>query len=126
MEAGVNGSWRASAKLNLAAQIITRDAGINTGLIINTAAQALEQPDFDRKLADLLTKTGAKITFDNFEIGFTSFEYIHELPVDYKKIDQSFIRFLHERKKDQVLVKSMVEMSHSLGKKVIIEGVKTR
>jgi EAL domain-containing protein (putative c-di-GMP-specific phosphodiesterase class I) len=140
-------------------QRLWEDAGINTGLSINIAAQTLEQPDSDTKLARLLTKTGAnskrlifeiletdaldnmnrarhllanvtkagaKIAFDDFGIGFTSFEYVRELPVDYMKIDQSFMRFLHKRKKDQVLVKSMVEMSHGLGKKVIIEGVETR
>jgi diguanylate cyclase (GGDEF)-like protein/PAS domain S-box-containing protein len=69
---------------------------------------------------------GAKIAFDDFGIGFTSFEYVRELPVDYIKIDQSFIRFIHEREQDRVLVKSMVEMSHSLGKKVIVEGVENR
>lgn len=69
---------------------------------------------------------GAKIAFDDFGIGFTSFEYVRELPVDYIKIDQSFIRFIHEREQDRVLVKSMVEMCHSLGKKVIVEGVENR
>lgn len=69
---------------------------------------------------------GAKIAFDDFGIGFTSFEYVRDLPVDYIKIDQSFIRFIHEREQDRVLVKSMVEMSHSLGKKVIVEGVENR
>ena len=69
---------------------------------------------------------GAKIAFDDFGIGFTSFEYVRDLPVDYIKIDQSFIRFIHEREQDQVLVKSMVEMSHSLGKKVIVEGVENK
>ncbi|MGJ8686492.1 MAG: putative bifunctional diguanylate cyclase/phosphodiesterase, partial [Spongiibacteraceae bacterium] len=66
---------------------------------------------------------GAKIAFDDFGVGFTSFEYVRELPVDYIKIDQSFIRFLSDRANDQALVKSMVEMSHSLGKHVIAEGV---
>jgi EAL domain-containing protein (putative c-di-GMP-specific phosphodiesterase class I) len=107
-------------------QRLWEDAGINTGLSINIAGQTLEQPDFDNKLVDLLTKPGAKIAFDDVGIGFTTFEYVHELPVDYMKIDPSFMRFLHERKKDQVLFKSMMEMSHSLGKEVIIEGVETR
>lgn len=79
-----------------------------------------------RKLLNNFKSVGAKIAFDDFGIGFTSFEYVRELPVDYIKIDQAFIRFIHERESDQVLVKSMVEMSHSLGKKVIVEGVENR
>ncbi|CAA0090546.1 Cyclic di-GMP phosphodiesterase PdeR [Zhongshania aliphaticivorans] len=66
---------------------------------------------------------GAKIALDDFGVGFTSFEYVRELPVDYIKIDQSFVRFIHERPKDQLLVQSMVEMSRNLNKKVIVEGV---
>ncbi|GAA4088995.1 EAL domain-containing protein [Zhongshania borealis] len=87
---------------------------------------ALENLSTARKLLNNFKAVGAKVAFDDFGIGFTSFEYVRELPVDYIKIDQSFIRFIHERESDQVLVKSMVEMSHNLGKKVIVEGVENR
>lgn len=87
---------------------------------------ALENLSTARKLLNNFKTVGAKVAFDDFGIGFTSFEYVRELPVDYIKIDQSFIRFIHERESDQVLVKSMVEMSHNLGKKVIVEGVENR
>tara|TARA_R110001592_G_scaffold112297_6_gene310417 strand:- start:20461 stop:23310 length:2850 start_codon:yes stop_codon:yes gene_type:complete len=139
-------------------QRIWEDAGIDVGLSINITAITLEQVDFETRLADVITRTGAnpirlifevletdalenlgqaqrllnnfrkvgaKVALDDFGIGFTSFQYVRELPVDYIKIDQSFIRFIHERESDQVLVKSMVEMSHNLGKKVIVEGVET-
>lgn len=69
---------------------------------------------------------GARIALDDFGVGFTSFEYVRELPVDFIKIDQSFVRFIHERPNDQALVRSMIEMSHSLGKQVIVEGVETQ
>ena len=46
--------------------------------------------------------------------------------MDYIKIDQAFIRFIHERENDQALVRSIIEMSHSLGKKVIAEGVEEK
>ena len=87
---------------------------------------ALENLSTARRLLNNFKTVGAKVAFDDFGIGFTSFEYVRELPVDYIKIDQSFIRFIHERESDQVLVKSMVEMSHNLGKKVIVEGVENR
>jgi EAL domain-containing protein (putative c-di-GMP-specific phosphodiesterase class I) len=87
---------------------------------------AISNLAFTHDLLHHFKSIGAKIAFDDFGIGFTSFEYVRELPVDYIKIDQSFIRFIHEREQDRVLVKSMVEMSHSLGKKVIVEGVENR
>ena len=86
---------------------------------------SLENIAIAKHLLDNFRKVGAKIALDDFGVGFTSFEYVRELPVDYIKIDQSFIRFLHEREEDQELVKSMVEMSHKLGKRVIVEGLET-
>ncbi|MBW2940373.1 putative bifunctional diguanylate cyclase/phosphodiesterase [Zhongshania aquimaris] len=140
-------------------QRIWEDSGIHVGLSINITAFTLEQADFEARLVDMISRTGAnparlifevvetdalenlsvarkllnnfknvgaKVALDDFGIGFTSFEYVRELPVDYIKIDQSFIRFIHERESDQILVRSMVEMSHNLGKKVIVEGVEHR
>lgn len=79
-----------------------------------------------RKLLQTLKDIGAKIAFDDFGVGFTSFEYVRELPVDYIKIDQSFVRFIQQREEDQKLVRSITEMGHSLGKKIIAEGVENR
>lgn len=87
---------------------------------------ALENIDNAQKLLAQFKIVGSHIALDDFGIGFTSFEYVRELPVDYIKIDQAFVRFIHERESDQALVRSMVEMGHSLGKKIIAEGVETR
>lgn len=87
---------------------------------------AISNLNITRNLLNHFKTVGTQIAFDDFGIGFTSFEYVRDLPVDFIKIDQSFIRFIHEREQDRVLVKSMVEMSHSLGKKVIVEGIENR
>ncbi|WP_372864686.1 putative bifunctional diguanylate cyclase/phosphodiesterase [Spongiibacter sp.] len=87
---------------------------------------ALENIENARKLLEQIKVRGAQIALDDFGIGFTSFEYLRELPVDYIKIDQAFIRFINERENDQTLVRSIIEMSHSLGKKVIAEGVEKK
>ena len=74
----------------------------------------------------LLQSMGAAIAFDDFGVGYTSFEYLRELPCDYVKIDQSFVRELRSGSHDMPLVKSMVEMAKEMGKKVIAEGVETQ
>ena len=86
---------------------------------------ALENIDEANILLRNFKSIGAKIALDDFGVGFTSFEYIRELPVDFIKIDQSFVRFIHERPNDQALVRSMIDMSHSLNKQVIVEGIET-
>ena len=105
-----------------------RRTGANPARLIFEVVEtdALEHLGRARKLLYNFKNAGAKVALDDFGIGFTSFEYVRELPIDYIKIDQSFIRFIHERESDQILVKSMVEMSHNLGKKVIVEGVENR
>jgi diguanylate cyclase (GGDEF)-like protein len=74
-------------------------------------------------ITEELTTLGASFAFDDFGVGFTSFEYLRELPVDYVKIDQSFMRNLKERETDRVLVRSMNEMIRRLGLKSVAEGV---
>ncbi len=73
-----------------------------------------------------LQSMGAAIAFDDFGVGYTSFEYLRELPCDYVKIDQSFVRDLRGGSHDMALVKSMVEMAKEMGKQVIAEGVETQ
>lgn len=85
--------------------------------------EAINNLDSAKALCDRLAKLDIQIAFDDFGIGFTSFEYLRDLPVDFIKIDQSFIRYLYKRKSDQLLVKSMVDMALALGKKVVAEGV---
>lgn len=85
--------------------------------------EAINNLSTAKELCDRLADLNIQIAFDDFGIGFTSFEYLRDLPVDYIKIDQSFIRYLYKRKSDQLLVKSMVDMAIALGKKVVAEGV---
>lgn len=85
--------------------------------------EAINNLSTAKELCDRLADLNVQIAFDDFGIGFTSFEYLRDLPVDYIKIDQSFIRYLYKRKSDQLLVKSMVDMAVALGKKVVAEGV---
>lgn len=76
-----------------------------------------------QQLMTELTSLGSSFAFDDFGIGFTSFEYLRELPVDYVKIDQSFVRNMRERDTDLALVRSMHEMIRRLGLKSVAEGV---
>ncbi|MDO8141108.1 MAG: EAL domain-containing protein [Candidatus Brocadiales bacterium] len=70
-----------------------------------------------------LKSLGCRFALDDFGIGFSSFNYIKHLPVDYLKIDGSFIRNLPHDTVDQHLVKAMVEVARGLGKKTIAEFV---
>ncbi len=70
-----------------------------------------------------LKTLGCHFALDDFGIGFSSFNYLKHLPVDYLKIDGSFIRNLLHDTVDQHLVKAMVEVARGLGKKTVAEYV---
>jgi len=72
-----------------------------------------------------LKQRGILISLDDFGTGYSSLSYLAQFPVDYLKIDQSFIRGLPDRKTDATLVNSMISMSKELGIGVIAEGVET-
>ncbi len=70
-----------------------------------------------------LKSIGCLFALDDFGIGFSSFNYLKQLPVDYLKIDGSFIVNLARDTTDQHLVKAMVEVARGLGKKTTAEFV---
>lgn len=70
-----------------------------------------------------LKKIGCKFAIDDFGVGFTSFVYLIEMSIDFLKIDGTFIRRLPESPRDQVLVKTIVDMSKSLGIETVAEFV---
>ena len=76
-----------------------------------------------REMVSKIRALGCRFALDDFGAGFSSFNYIKNFPVDYLKIDGQFISNLAVDYSDQVLVKSMVEVAHSLGKKAIAEYV---
>ena len=64
-------------------------------------------------------------SLDEFGTGYSSLSYFSRLPVSIIKIDQSFTRSILNSPADLALVQSIVSMSHSIGRKVVAEGVET-
>jgi diguanylate cyclase (GGDEF)-like protein len=73
----------------------------------------------------VLQNMGIKVSIDDFGTGYSSLAYLRKLPIDKIKIDRSFIEEVASNDSDLTIVKSMVELSHGLGKRVLAEGVET-
>jgi EAL domain-containing protein (putative c-di-GMP-specific phosphodiesterase class I) len=71
----------------------------------------------------LLKQKGFTIALDDFGTGYSSLAYLQKLPIDYVKIDISFIRHILVSPNDKVMVKTIIDMAHNLGLQVIAEGV---
>lgn len=66
---------------------------------------------------------GCQFSLDDFGVGFSSFNYMRELPVDIIKIDGIFIKDLDKNADDQLFVKALVDVAKGLGRKTIAEFV---
>ena len=66
---------------------------------------------------------GVRISMDDFGTGHSSMAYLKELPIDYLKIDQAFVRNLSTQPKDRAIVQTAIELSHALDIKCVAEGV---
>lgn len=84
--------------------------------VMNDAAETVD------KLVRL-KKLGFKLAIDDFGTGYSSLSYLIKFPLDYLKIDRSFIQQITTLDEKQAVVDAIIQMSHRLNMKVIAEGV---
>ena len=126
--------------INLTARHIA-DAGFAQSVIEDLAARqlppdALQIEVTERVLMEasnsamtglkVLRAAGVKVGLDDFGTGYSSLSYLRMFPLDFVKIDQSFIQALVVGGTAPAIVASIVELSHALGLAVVAEGVETQ
>ncbi len=92
-------------------------------LIEITETAALADIQAAERLMGSIRELGCRTALDDFGVGFSSFFYLKELPVDVVKIDGSFIQHLPRNEDDRIFVKAMAEVARGLGKHTIAEFV---
>lgn len=72
-----------------------------------------------------LRRHGIRVAIDDFGTGYSSLVYLKRFPLDVLKIDRGFIEHLAERKDDREIVAAIIQIAHTLGFRVVAEGVET-
>ena len=91
-----------------------------------TEGYAMRSERITRQEIWALKKLGVFIALDDFGTGYTSFAYLKKFPADIVKIDKTMVDYILTNKEDQRIVKAMIDLGHSLGMEIIVEGVENK
>ena len=73
-----------------------------------------------------LRDLGVNISIDDYGTGQSTLDYLKKIPANEIKIDQSFVKGIVDNRSDRLMVQSTIGLAHSLGRKVVAEGVENR
>ncbi len=125
----VNLSARQFRQQDLDARIrsLVASAGVAPGLIELeiTESQVMQDPEHAIRVLRALCDAGMRIAIDDFGTGYSSLAYLTRFPVGSLKIDRSFVKDMSSDKGDATIVRTIIEMAHTLGFTVVAEGVET-
>lgn len=104
---------------------VTDDAGANPKRIVFEVTETAAVENFDTacRFIEALHQRGYRFALDDFGVGFASFDYLRNIPVDLVKIDGSFVRNLDTNEVDRIFVGAITEMARGLGVRTVGEFV---
>ena len=91
-----------------------------------TESSIMDDPTRANLTLDNLHKMGIQLAIDDFGTGHSSLSYLKNLPVSELKIDKSFVLNIEENMNDKMIVQSTIALGHSLGIKVVAEGIENQ
>lgn len=118
--------FQADDYVDQVANVINK-SGINPNMLDLELTESMALADIEKAIYKMheLKAMGLHLSFDDFGTGYSSLAYLSRLPLDKLKIDQSFTNNIEKNSRDTVIVKTIINMAHSLGFEVIAEGVET-
>jgi EAL domain-containing protein (putative c-di-GMP-specific phosphodiesterase class I)/CHASE2 domain-containing sensor protein len=112
--------------LRLAAQLARH--GLPAGLLTLelTETAALTGSGEGLEMISRLRDLGVNISIDDYGTGLSTLDYLKKIPANEIKIDQSFVKGMVDNRSDRLMVQSTIGLAHSLGRRVVAEGVEHR
>lgn len=91
-----------------------------------TETAALASSGEGLEMISRIRELGVGIAIDDYGTGLSTLDYLKRIPAMEIKIDQSFVKGILENRSDRVMVQSTIQLAHSLGRRVVAEGVELR
>ncbi len=106
---------------------VLREIGLTGDLLDLELTESIVMRDLASTVQKMseLRKHGVRISVDDFGTGYSSLGYLPKLPIDTLKIDRCFVAQIGEIAAAVPLIHGMISLAHSIGKRVIVEGVET-
>ncbi len=103
----------------------THGVRANTVVLEITEGALMTDPEQAQDVLGRLRTLGCSVAVDDYGTGFASLAYLRNLPVNELKLDQSFLADVTTDERARSIVQSTVDLAHSLGLRMVAEGVET-
>jgi EAL domain-containing protein (putative c-di-GMP-specific phosphodiesterase class I) len=113
--------------LDVRLKAVVAETGVDPALIELeiTESQLMQDPDHAIRVMRSLREAGMRIAIDDFGTGYSSLAYLTRFPAGSLKIDRSFVASINEDASAGAIVRTIIEMAHTLGFTVVAEGIET-
>ncbi|WP_195428671.1 bifunctional diguanylate cyclase/phosphodiesterase [Clostridium sp. D46t1_190503_E9] len=126
----VNISYTALKQVNFLERIISivNECNVNPNFIKIeiTEDEIIDNIEFTVSILNQLRKLGFNIALDDFGVGYSSFNYVKTLPLDTLKIDRSLLISVENDKKTFAIIKTLINLAHTLDLDVVCEGAEIK
>lgn len=90
-----------------------------------TESEIMKDPEHACRLLDEIRNLGVRLSIDDYGTGYSSLAQMKQLPVDELKIDKCFVMELCHSPDDQAIVRSTIDLGHTIGLSIVAEGVES-
>ena len=110
---------------NIKSSILNHNVDPSRIMLEITENILMQDPESALNILNKLKQLGFQVTIDDFGNGYSSMGYLHAFPIDYIKIDHSFIETMYTRSTSMTIIRSIIDLAKAVDLKVIAEGVET-